>query len=168
MPAASTRSTRARPTVLLVVAAGLLVARVALGVYEARVPAAAGGLVKWRRAEGAEISAAIEKKPILYDFSAAWCEPCRQMEHEVFADAAVADFINETYLPVRVPDEDRSATLAALRERYQVGGLPTLLIVHPGAGASRPLRTEGYAGKRRTMSFLKGAASSAQLDQAVR
>ncbi len=160
---ASGRSTRARPTVLLVLAAGLLLARVALGVYEARHPAGAGGLVNWRRAEGAEIASAIEKKPILYDFSAGWCEPCRQMEHEVFADAEAAAFINKTYLPVRVPDEDQSATLVALRARYEVGSLPTLLIVHPGA--PRPFRTDGYAGKRRTMSFLRGAASPRKQEQ---
>jgi thiol:disulfide interchange protein len=163
MPADSVRSTRARPTVLLVVAAELLLARVALGVYEARHPAAAGGLVNWRRAEGAEISSAIEKKPILYDFSAGWCEPCRQMEHEVFADPEAAAFINKTYLPVRVPDEDQSVALAALRARYEVGSLPTLLIVHPGA--PRPFRTDGYGGKRRTMSFLKGAASPRKQEQ---
>src|SRR5438309_10140705 len=102
MPAARVRSTRARPTVLLVVAAGLLLTRVALGLYEARHPSAAGGLVNWRRLEGAEISSARENKPILYDFSAGWCEPCRQIDHEVFADAEAADFINRIYLPVRV------------------------------------------------------------------
>jgi thiol:disulfide interchange protein len=156
----SARSTRGRPTVLLTLAAGLLIARIAIGAYDAHHPPPVGGLVHWRAPDAAEAAAATEGRPILYDFSAAWCQPCQQMEREVFADAEAADFINKTYVPVRVADEDQAAISTALRLRHRVEGLPTLLVVR--AGDVRPFRIEGYDGKRRTVAFLKRAAEPRQ------
>lgn len=156
----SARSTRGRPTVLLTLAAGLLVARIAIGVYDAHHPPPVGGLVHWRAPEAAEADAATEGRPILYDFSAAWCQPCQQMERDVFADAEAAAFIDKTYIPVRIADEDRGALPTALRVRHRVDGLPTLLIVR--ADDVRPFRIEGYNGKRRTIAFLKQAAEPRQ------
>ena len=155
MPPDERRSTRARPVVLSVLTTGLLVARIALGVYDARRPPPPGGLVKWTSIENAQIAASIEKRPILYDFSATWCEPCRQMEREVFADATEAGFINGTYVPIRIADDDQSPAALALRIQYGVEGLPTLLVVY--AGEAPPARVEGYLGKRRTVTFLRAA-----------
>jgi thiol:disulfide interchange protein len=161
MPPASGPSTRSRPIFLGTLAAGLLVARLALGIYDARHPPPPGGLVRWTSLENAQIAAAIEKRPILYDFSASWCEPCRQMEREVFADAAAAGFINQTYLAIRVVDDDQSPGAVALRAHHGVGGLPTLVVVY--AGDWPPARTEGYRGKGRTIAFLRQAAVPSRL-----
>jgi thiol:disulfide interchange protein len=155
MPPDERRSTRARPVALSVVTAGLLAARIALGVYDGRHPPPPGGLVKWTSIENAQIAASIEKRPILYDFSAIWCEPCRRMEREVFANATEAGFINGAYVPVRIADEDQSPAALAVRTHHGVDGLPTLLVVY--AGDAPPARIEGYAGKRRTVSFLRAA-----------
>ena len=155
MPRDERRSTRARPVVLAALAAGLLVARLALGIYDARHPPPAGGLVKWTSIDDPRIASSIAQRPILYDFSASWCEPCRQMEREVFADPTAAAFISGAYQPIRVVDDDASPAAIALRAHYAVTGLPTLLIVY--AGEARPARIEGYRGKRWTVSFLKEA-----------
>ena len=156
MPPGSGPSTRAPPVVLAALATGLLLARVALGIYDAHHPPPPGGLVKWMSIGDAADAASIEKRPILYDFSAGWCEPCRQMEREVFADAASADFINKTYLPIRVADEDQSPPAVALRTHHRIEGLPTLVVVP--VGDAPVARTEGYSGKRQTMGFLREAA----------
>jgi thiol:disulfide interchange protein len=155
MRPASAASTRARPTALIALAAVLFAARLAAGVYEARHAPRPGGLVSWRAIDGAASAAAAEHKPVLYDFSASWCEPCRRMERDLFANADDARFISGSYVPVRVTDEDTSEAATALHKEHEIEGLPTLLVAY-GPGIP-PRRLEGYPGRRATMQFLKRA-----------
>jgi thiol:disulfide interchange protein len=155
----SAGSTRAVPTALLVLAAVLLVARVGAGVYEARHAAPLGGLVRWRAPDGAE-AAAPDGKPILYDFSATWCEPCKRMDREVFANQDSAGLINGSFFAVHVDDDDQSMAAAALRSRHHLEALPTLVVVRPGGG--EPRRLQGYPGKQRVLAFLKRATEPEQ------
>jgi thiol:disulfide interchange protein len=151
-------STRARPRVLMVVAALFLVARIATGVHDAYSPPRAGGLVHWLAPGDPAIAEQAGRKPVLYDFSASWCEPCHAMDRELFSDPESANYINNTFVAVRVPDEDQSEAATALRHRHQILSLPTLVVVpHEG---KEPRRVQGFPGRRQTMGFLRGAAQA--------
>ena len=82
--------------------------------------------------------------PVLVDFSAEWCAPCRMMEgtlEEIAAERAGK-------LKVVRVSVDESPAVAT---RYGVQGLPTLLLLQDG----RPVtRLTGYISKQRLLKRL--------------
>jgi thiol:disulfide interchange protein len=137
------------------------VARIGLGIHlrERPVPVNA---VDWKPIAGAETVARKEGKPVLYDFTAEWCPPCRKLSNEVFSVRKSADLINAGFYPVRVEDRTRESgsnpsDVAALQRRFKVNSFPTLVIVPPAKGAE-PVVITGYPGKRLLVRQLEGAA----------
>jgi thiol:disulfide interchange protein len=170
------RPQRRDPVALLAIAALLLLARVALGVIEARqdpgpAPAdEAGGAtaaptdpMRWRTFGDGLTEARESGRPVLYDFTAAWCPPCRMLEREVFTDPAAAAALEQRFVPVRVLDRMREdgrnvAWVDSLQRAYHVEAFPTLVVTGPG-GTGQTHRTEGFMGRDATL-FALGAGAS--------
>lgn len=156
-------SSRRTPRWLLVAAGVLLIARVAGAVYEAQHFEATAELVRWRPITAAQATALATGKPILYDFTAEWCVPCRVMGREVFADASAARQIETLFVPVRVLDRMREEgrnppEVTLLQQRYRVTAFPTLVAVAPDG---RELaRVEGYPGKQSVLRQLARARNA--------
>jgi thiol:disulfide interchange protein len=148
---------RSIPITLLVIAVVLLAARIGSSTY-AR-PEATTGLVRWVSPEAAMDIVRTSPKPVLFNFTAEWCEPCHQMDQEVFADRAIADDINRRFIPVRVIDrmreEGKNSQLVAELERvYSVRGFPTIVIAEASGEKGR---MEGYGGRQRFAQMLEQA-----------
>jgi thiol:disulfide interchange protein len=149
---------RPLPRLLLAAAIVLLVARVALGVWDALHKAPAADLVQWVPIERAQALALASHKPLLYDFNAEWCGPCRTMKDEVFSDPDLARHINDAFIPVSVVDRSREdgrnvPAVEALQKRFAVNSFPTLVIEIPGRYQHESLI--GYRGINGTMHWLQ-------------
>ena len=70
--------------------------------------------------------AAQEKKLIFIDAYTDWCIWCKVMDKETFSDTAVANFMNEKFVPVHYEMETGFGMM--MSAKYRVNGFPTFLI----------------------------------------
>ena len=180
-PARPTGSSRPLPRGLLILAAALLVARIGTGIYEHQHPPVPGGagssapspspsqgqahaavdFVAWVPAEQAESESRRTGKPILYEFSAEWCGPCKMLANDVFADPAAASQITQMFVPVHVVDRQQEEgrnppAIERLQSAYSINGFPTLVVARPGI--TNYESKDGYMGRTRTLKWLAVAA----------
>lgn len=99
-------------------------------------------------------------RPILLDVSAIWCPWCDLMDRETYTDPAIAEFINQHFIAVKV-DFDGSPELVAQLQRAQAvvnlpAGLPLTSFLTPegtlyyGAGYLPARRTRDKVSFRET------------------
>ena len=141
---------RSVPLVLLAAAALAILVRAL--VPEPKVET----FVVWVPLERASAEADQKRKPILYDFTADWCPPCRTLEREGWGNKEIASIVNRGFVPVRVDaskeEPELDPAVAALKKRYGVDVFPTLVITHADGRELR--RQEGFGGRRRLERFL--------------
>src|SRR5512141_3272691 len=116
--------------------------------------------IKWRSIASGDAEAKKSGKPALYFFTAAWCQPCRLLERQVFAVPEMAARIERDFVPIEVADRMRetgrnSPEMLALANRYRLSGFPTLVVSRPGLATNVTL--EGWLGTKSSVEFLKTA-----------
>ena len=98
-------------------------------------------------------------KPVLMDFYADWCIPCLELDRVTFTDRRV---IRATYdfarIKVDLTHYD-SPEAEALRERFDVAGVPTLVFLGKNGKEVRKARVVGFMGPDQ---FLKRLATVKQ------
>lgn len=150
---------RLSSTLLLVLVAAALFRIVTTAMDKGR-DGTAVGLVRWTAAESAAATARAAGKPILYDFTAQWCGPCKMLDADGWADAKVAALVNDAFVPARVVDRAREdgrnpPWIDELQRRYGVNAFPTLVVAAPDGKQIAVAR--GYSGKQKLTEFLEGA-----------
>jgi thiol:disulfide interchange protein len=67
-----------------------------------------------------------EKKPVMIDFYADWCGPCKMLESATFRDATVRQFLRDKTIAIRVNADYH----AALKQLHNVTNLPCLIFLN--------------------------------------
>jgi thiol:disulfide interchange protein DsbD len=97
-------------------------------------------------------AAAAGHRPVLIDFGADWCIPCREMEHTTFVDpAVVAEARRFVALQADLTRLDKGND--EIVSEYRIQGVPTLVLLD-GSGNVRK-RLVGYIGPQEMLESLK-------------
>jgi thiol:disulfide interchange protein DsbD len=67
-------------------------------------------------------------RPLIVDFSADWCTPCKELEVQVFSKPEIAEVMNRFTL-LRVDGTRQNEVVDDLQSRYEAGSFPAVRIV---------------------------------------
>jgi thioredoxin-like negative regulator of GroEL len=77
-----------------------------------------------------EAAASLSKRsnrPMLLEFGASWCAPCKKLDATTLRDKDVAYYVESGFIAVKI-DGDQSPQLV---EKFKVRGFPTLIMLSP-------------------------------------
>jgi thiol:disulfide interchange protein DsbD len=86
------------------------------------------------------VSAKEEGIPVIIDFYADWCIPCKELDQFTFKDPAVIA-LSEKFVRLK---KDLTQYESDVRQRYKVAGVPTIIFIDMNGRELSELRLTGY------------------------
>jgi thiol:disulfide interchange protein DsbD len=108
----------------------------------------------WMTDEPAAVAAShAAGRPLLIDFAASWCLPCREFEVRVFSRPEVAEAMGRfTLLRIDLSREDDDPALGVLKRKYGTDTLPAIRLVSPDGAIVA--KTDQYLPPNRFLDLL--------------
>jgi thioredoxin:protein disulfide reductase len=100
----------------------------------------------WRHVQGIDeldrvLAQTDPDKPLLIDFAASWCLPCKEMELQTFADPAVEQLLVDRYELIKIDVSEGTDDHARMQEAFDSETLPSVLLYGGKSGLAAELGT---------------------------
>jgi thiol:disulfide interchange protein DsbD len=116
-------------------------------------PVGTAQAIAWEPVQEWTAGARAGERPVLLEFGAEWCIPCREMETTTYAHP---DVVHEAdrFRMVKADITEETAATTALTQAYGVKGVPTTILFSPSGGEHQ--RFVGYVGPDEMLAAMRG------------
>lgn len=91
---------------------------------------ASGGHIAWQTYSEERLQQAVaEGKPVVIDFYADWCLPCKELEANTFSDPRVAQAFEGVVALKADLTRDEDPAVRTVKERFKIVGVPTIVFL---------------------------------------
>jgi thioredoxin:protein disulfide reductase len=105
--------------------------------------------------------ARVQHKPVVIDFYAAWCSPCRELDEITFHDAPVVQKAKESFVMIKVDVTQGGNPLhERLLREFSVKGVPTVVFLDPQGKEQEDLRLVDFLPPDQFLSRMDRMAKS--------
>ena len=121
----------------------------------------ASNAIRWQGYDPAVLEQARgESRPVILEFSADWCPPCKELDERTFSDQRIIESSMPFVLvQVDVTDWESSESLR-IKEKFGVTGVPEILFLDGDGQEITELRVIGFLGPDYFLRRMQFAARS--------
>ena len=103
--------------------------------------------------------AVAQSKPALLDFYADWCIPCKELDKFTFIDPAVVS-LSKKFMMLKVDlTKSNNPMHKTLERKYQIKGVPTLVLLKSNGTEAKKLRVVGFIKKEKLLERMEQLAA---------
>jgi len=128
---------------------------VSLAIFGDGHSVAAGEEIAWLAGHDDGISRARQEgKPVMIDFTADWCQACKELDRETYVDTKVVAEA-ERFVNLKLDATEEDDAMNALFEKYKVLGLPTVVFIDSNGKILDDPRVTGFVPPKRFLKLMR-------------